>query len=151
MYKIQCDKNLISILSKVFSSLKINAEIKDFENEKNDISIIRSADNFTTNADYLIINSDDKSLMKKIKASKGKIITCGLSNRSTVTFSSLSEREAVMCVQRSFISSAEEKISPFELPFELCGKCFDEVSILMIMTAALLCGAEPSQLRKIYL
>ena len=151
MYSIQCDKNLINVLTKEFSNLKINADIKVFENKKTDISIIRSSENLNTDADYIIINSDDKTLMKKIKESNGKIITCGLSTRSTVTFSSISESESVMCVQRSIISPAGTKILPFELPFKCCGRCFDEVSILMIITAALLCGAEPSQLRKIYL
>ena len=138
-------------MENVFSSVGIEAEISIFSDEKPDISIMRTAEIFKNDADYLIINSDDKILMNKIKGSKGKIITCGLSNRSTVTFSSISESEAVMCIQRSFVCPCGIKISPFELPFKCYGRCYDEVSILMILTAALLCGADASQLSKIYL
>ena len=151
MFSIQCDENLLNILSNTLSSININAKIKTFTDEKTDISIIRSADNLSFNADYLIINSDDKSLMNEIKGVSGKIITCGISSRSTITFSSIDESDAVMCIQRSFDTPAGEKFSPFELPFKYFGKSYDEVSILMIITAALLCGAKPSQLRKIYL
>lgn len=151
MYKIQCDKNLMKVLVKFFSSLKIDAEITCFSENKADISILRNADKINVNADCLIINSDDKELMDRIKSSNGRIISCGLSTRSTVTFSSISDNDFVLCTQRSIFSLAKKKIPPFELPFKCIGKAYDEVSILMIITAALLCGAEVSQLNKIYL
>ncbi len=151
MFKIQCDKNLINVAKEVFSSLCIEADISVFSEEITDISIMRSQEKVNTKANYLIINADDKALINSISNTVGKVITCGLSSRSTVTFSSVLESEGVMCVQRSIVRLDGKKIPPFELPFKYYGKVFDEVSILMIITAALLCGVDVSKLNKIYL
>ena len=154
MFKLQCDKNLKKVIEKIFILKEIDAEITTFSNEACNICIIRSENDFEKNsmpkADYFIINSDDANVLKRIKGIKSKVITCGLSTRSTITLSSISDSRCVMCLQRSIFNLNGAKISPFELPFELCGIAFDEVSIVMVLTAAILCNSNVAQLDKIY-
>lgn len=155
MFKLQTDKNFRVILERFLKVSDITADVNDFNHARCDTCILRSCDDvpgkFFPDSQYLIINSDDTLLLNRIKDIKSKIITCGLSTRSTVTLSSISDRKYVMCFQRSVISLTGIKISPFEFPFEICGKFLDDVSILMLYTAALLCGADISLLNKIYL
>ena len=155
MFTIQSDKNFKKILMRFFEILNISVEISEFNDNESDICILRNDDdipnNFMLKSKYIILNSDDSELLKKIKNSDRKIISCGLSNRATVTFSSISENNGVICFQRSFYNLFSSKITPFEMPFELCGKIIDETSVLMIITAALICGADISLLKKIYL
>ncbi|MFA7637479.1 MAG: hypothetical protein WCX81_06925 [Monoglobales bacterium] len=150
MYKLQCDKNLVKVIGETFSLLDINADISCFSDQKPDITILRSHEEVINPADYIIANSDNTEIIASLKNYEGKIITCGMSTRSTVTYSSISEEGCVICIQRAIPTLSGEKIQPLEYPFEYTGKTFDEVSILMIITAALLCGADISKLKKIY-
>ena len=155
MFTLQSDKNFKKILTRFFEILNIHVEIAEFNTNKSDICILRNIEDlpnfFIPNSKYIIVNSDDPELLKKIKNSDGKIISCGLSNRATVTFSSIFEKNGVVCFQRSFYNLLSVKITPFELPFELYGKIIDETTVLMIITVVLVCGADINLLKKIYL
>ena len=100
-------------------------------------------------SEYVLINSDDKALISRIKNLKSKVVSCGLSTRSTATLSSISERKGVICLQRSLVNLNGKKYPQFEMPFELSGLLIDEVSIIMLIISALLCGADMSRLNKI--
>ena len=152
MITIQCDKNLGKIFLRLANSLNIQVKISDFSDNHTNIAIIRNSENTKTpSADYLIINSDDKTLANSISGKNCKIISCGFSNRSTVTISSITETECVLCLQRSLKSISGKTISPFELPIKLYGIKFDDVSIIMMITSALLCDVPVSALNKIHL
>ena len=155
MFNLQCDKNFIKVLNCFFELIKIPAIISEFSIFKSDICLLRNFEdtpkNFKPNTTYLILNSDDKKLPELIKHYENKIITCGMSTRSTVTFSSIYENSGVMCLQRAIRCLNSLEISPFELPFEVGGKIIDEISILMLITSALICGADVKTLKKINL
>lgn len=154
MYKIQCDKNFKKIIERYFNLLSIQAEITTYCSNSCDICIIRDEffpENYIPSSKYILINADDKNLIGRIKKSNSKVISCGLSTRSTATLSSISERKSVMCLQRSLTDLKGIKHPQFELPFELSGLLIDEISVIMIIVSALLCGAEVSQLNKIYI
>ena len=89
MIKLQCDKNLKKVIEKIFKLKEIDAEISLISDESCNVCIIRSENDFDKNtfpkAEYFIINSDDANVLKKIKDIKSKVITCGLSTRSTIT------------------------------------------------------------------
>ena len=152
MTKIQCDENLIKILNRLLSFLKTDVQTEIFSKKFADIAIVRTAaDAERVNAGILLVNSDDKNLTAALSGKNRKIITCGFSSRSTVTLSSVSEKCFVVCLQRSVKSISGKTLSPLEIPVELCGLEFDEISILMMITAALLCDIPASLLNKIQL
>lgn len=155
MVSVQCDKNLKKVLERFFYVVGTKAEVYSYSEKKSDICILRNYDDFNDDyipaAEYILINSDDKKLIKHVKGLKSKIITCGLSTRSTATLSSISDSKYVMCLQRSINSLSGKKLPPFEFPFEIKDTFFDDVSIIIIITAALLCDADVSQLNKISL
>lgn len=152
MITLQCDKNLCKVIQRLFKVLSLDVKISSFSDKPSDILLLRnSADFKSPDARCVIVNSDDKELIKKIKGTKNKVITCGFSTRSTVTLSSISDSEYVVCLQRSVKSISEKIISPFETPVLLDGLKFDDVSILMMITAAMMCDANPELLKNINL
>ena len=155
MYNLQCDKNFKKLLSYFFKTINTDVKINEFSNTPNDISFLRNIEdipeNYIPNGKYIVVNSDDKEILELIKGTENKIITCGMSTRSTVTFSSINEKYGVVCIQRSIKILNSSEIYPFELPFELCGKIIDEISLLMLLTGALICNAEINLLKKINL
>ena len=154
MFKIQCDKNFKKILERYFNIISLQAETSTFSKNSCDICILRDEffpEDFVPSSKYILINSDDKPLINRIKNLKSRVISCGLSTRSTATLSSISDGKSVMCLQRCLIDLNGKKHPQFELPFELSGLFIDDVSVIMLIITALLCGAEVSQLNKIYL
>lgn len=152
MFKIQCDKNFKKIIKRYFDLISIEADISEFSPTHCDICILRDEyfpKNFTPSGEYLLINSDDKKLINRIKNLKTKIISCGLSTRSTATLSSISEGKGVICLQRSLVNLKGEKYPQFEMPFELSGILIDDISVIMLIISALLCGADMLSINKI--
>ena len=47
-----------------------------------------------------------------------RTITCGVSPKDTITFSSKNEDEIVISLQRSIINLKDESIEPLEIPFK---------------------------------
>ena len=151
MITIQCDKNLKNIVEKIFIKLDTNTKISELSKNETDICILRERSDINPNSKILIVNSDNKNLLKNISGYTGKIISCGLSTRATVTFSSITEQGFVLCVQRSLTRLDGSILSPFELPIVLEDIFYDETSMLMMITTALICGANASQLKNIKL
>lgn len=152
MFKIQCDKNFIRIFQKSFNGLKIPAEITYFSNHKSDICILMDEffpENFIPTSKYVLINSDDTKLLNRVKDLKLKIVSCGLSTRSTATLSSISDDKKVVCLQRSLTDLCGNKIPQHELPIKLSEITIDDISVIMFTVSALLCGADASDLNKI--
>lgn len=51
-----------------------------------------------------------------------RVIACGLSSRSSLTLSSMGEREAVLCIQRQLLRPDGGTVEPQELPLPRMGE-----------------------------
>lgn len=65
---------------------------------------------------YLIFDSSNPCDIECAKISSGEVVTCGLCSRDSVTFSSLTEENCVMSIQRSISRFDGGKIEPCEIP-----------------------------------
>ncbi len=65
---------------------------------------------------YLICNSANYDDLELARKSGGEVITCGMSLRDSVTFSSFTEDRCVISVQRRLTRFDGSKAEPFELP-----------------------------------
>ncbi len=65
---------------------------------------------------YFICNSATEGDLKLAKKSCGEVITCGMSLRDSVTFSSFTYESCVINVQRSLRRFDGSKVEPFEFP-----------------------------------
>lgn len=68
---------------------------------------------------YLIFDSSNPSDIETAKNSGGEVITCGLSLRDSVTFSSLTEENCVISIQRSITRFDGKKTEPCEIPCKI--------------------------------
>lgn len=68
---------------------------------------------------YLIFNSSNQSDIEGAKKSGGEVITCGLSLRDSVTFSSITENNCVISIQRSITRFDGKKTEPREIPCKI--------------------------------
>lgn len=80
----------------------------------------------------VIIPSDNKELIQIMTDKKVDAVTYGFSDKSTVTFSSISEETAVISVQRSIKTADNKIIEPLDMP--VVNKNIDE-NLLLYMTA----------------
>ena len=67
---------------------------------------------------YFICNSADESDLSFAKKSSSEVITCGMSLRDSVTFSSFTDENCVISIQRSLNRFDGSKAEPFEFPFK---------------------------------
>lgn len=65
---------------------------------------------------YLICNSAAEGDLKLAKKSSGEVITCGMSLRDSVTFSSFTYENCVINIQRSLRRFDGRRVEPFEFP-----------------------------------
>lgn len=68
---------------------------------------------------YLIFDSSNPEDIQAAKNSGGEVITCGLSLRDSVTFSSLTEENCVISIQRSITRFDGKKTEPREIPCKI--------------------------------
>lgn len=72
-----------------------------------------------SNERYLVFDSSNQSDIRAAKTSSGEVITCGLSHRDSVTFSSFTEEDCVINIQRSVTGFDGKKIEPCEVPCKI--------------------------------
>ena len=94
-----------------FSSLLKRLSDTDCVILTGDISVIEK---IPENAD-IIVSSDNKDALKKLSSEKMNVITCG-GAKDTIGYSSNSDDEIVVSVQREILSLSEKKYEPFEIP-----------------------------------
>ena len=68
---------------------------------------------------YCILNSANLGDIETAKKSGGEVISCGLSLRDTVTFSSFTEDRCVISIQRPITRFDGRIVEPFELPLSV--------------------------------
>ena len=84
----------------------------------------------------IIASSDDERQLKSLAQAKIPVITCGLSSKDTITFSSKEEESAVISLMRSVKSIYGHTIEPMEIPISFPPKTDD--FILLAFTASLI-------------
>ena len=68
---------------------------------------------------YCILNSANSDDIETAKRSGGEVISCGLSLRDTVTFSSFTDDRCVISIQRPITRFDGRTVEPFELPLSV--------------------------------
>ena len=101
------EKNIENIKNIKFKIIVLNKGI-DNKNIKN----------ILLNAEYLILNSDINVKIDLIESLDLKVITYGFNSKSTVTASSVTEEEMLICVQRNIINIKGKKIEPQKINIE---------------------------------
>lgn len=86
------------------------------------------------NATYLVINSDIESNLNLLENMKATVVTYGFNTKASITASSVSEEEMLLCIQRSFQNKEKENIEPQEIKVPIC----ENVNCTMATTALLL-------------
>lgn len=69
------------------------------------------------NKPFIVIDVDNEKQMKKIVKSDYPVIACGISNKNSLTFSSIGSEKSVICLQRGF-TLFNKPIEPMEIPVE---------------------------------
>ncbi|MBE5040308.1 hypothetical protein [Ructibacterium gallinarum] len=88
----------------------------------------------------LILNGDKETDTTGIQLNGICLLTCGLSLRSTVTASSLSDDGFTYCLQRSIFTLEQNELSPQEFNVHWHKKPDDIYPYLALVTLLLLCG-----------
>lgn len=93
-----------------------------------------------SNSDYLLLNADLDDNFNLIENMNLKIITYGFNMKSTITASSISSEEILICIQREFVNIFDnivepqeikiinnENLSPYDIMYiESIGKIYDK-------------------------
>lgn len=122
------EKNIENIKNIKFKIIVLNKGI-DNKNIKN----------ILINAEYLILNSDINVKIDLIENLDLKVITYGFNSKSTVTASSVTEEEMLICVQRNIINIKGKKIEPQEINIEK-DIMLDNYDNMYIMCLAIIYG-----------
>ena len=101
------EKNIENIKNIKFKIIVLNKGIDN-----------KNINNILLNAEYLILNSDINVKIDLIENLDLKVITYGFNSKSTVTASSVTEEEMLICVQRNIINIKGKKIEPQEINIE---------------------------------
>lgn len=114
-----------------FSSLLKRLSDTDCVILTEDISVIEK---IPENAD-IIVSSDNKDALKILSSEKMNVITCG-GAKDTIGYSSNSDDEIVVSVQREILSLSGKKYEPFEIPLiKLSGETeYSAMAYVGIMT-----------------
>lgn len=95
--------------------------------------------------DYIaVLDSSDAGAKKMLEKSGMQAVTCGMSQKDTVTFSSIKADNAVIWVQRELQALDGSSIEPQELPVIL-SKPVGDYPLLASIAVLLLCGLKLSQ------
>ena len=97
------EKSIDNIKNIKFNAILINNTNSALKNKKIFYKIILSAR-------YLIINSDVDEILKNISSIEKVVISYGFNNKATITASSVSDDEMMICIQREFENIYGKKI-----------------------------------------
>jgi len=123
---------------------KIKFELSDsMSAEKTyDILILNEAppENISSaNSRHTIINADDKSIARSLKSRMTNIITYGFNKKTTVTASSVTSDNIVVCVQRALCSISGNKIEEQEFAVSSTDAGKFTYELLAAVSCALVC------------
>ncbi len=95
-----------------FEAVEIESPV--FLLKKNCIPDFRLPDNST-----VIAFSENEAQIKALKNCAGHVITCGFGKTDTFSYSSLSDEEVVVSLNREITAFSGKKIQPLEIPSEI--------------------------------
>lgn len=98
-------KNIDNIKNVKFKIIVLNKEL-----------INKNLESILLNAEYLIFNSDIN--VKLVENLNLKVITYGFNSKATVTASSITEEEMLVCIQRNIVDMYNNKFEPQEINIE---------------------------------
>ena len=87
---------------------------------------------------YLVINNDIEEILKAVSNLETIVISYGFNSKSTITASSVSDEEMLICVQREFDNIQRQKVELQEISIKKISK--NEYNSLGIATICLLYG-----------
>ena len=99
------EKNIDNIKNVKFKIIVLNKEL-----------INKNLESILLNAEYLILNSDIN--VKLVENLNLKVITYGFNSKATVTASSITEEEILVCIQRNIVDMYNNKFEPQEINIE---------------------------------
>lgn len=101
--------------------------------------------------DTIIVSEENTGKIPKNLISSANVITCGLSQKSAVTASSINDYGFVYCIQRGFFTGkcfGANLLLPQEFNITWNRKTDNINYCLETVTLMLLCGADPSDISK---
>ena len=99
------EKNIDNIKNVKFKIIVLNKEL-----------INKNLESILLNAEYLILNSDIN--VKLVENLNLKVITYGFNSKATVTASSITEEEMLVCIQRNIVDMYNNKFETQEIKIE---------------------------------
>lgn len=96
-----------------------------------------------------VLETDDTDAANIIADTGISAVTCGLSQKSSVTVSSITDTETVISVQRSIIDLFGNVIEPQEIKVAIGPECGHEYEAVSAATALLLSGITPQALENV--
>jgi hypothetical protein len=91
-----------------------------------------------------ICEENNLTALENFKYNNSAVITCGINNRNTITFSSISDSVLLATIQRSFIDISGNVISPCELKIYLSEK-YSPFAVMVAVAVLLLKGIVPQE------
>ena len=120
------EKNIDNIKNVKFKIIVLNKEL-----------INKNLESILLNAEYLILNSDIN--VKLVENLNLKVITYGFNSKATVTASSITEEEMLVCIQRNIVDMYNNKFEPQEINIER-NELLDIYDNMYIMCLAIIYG-----------
>ena len=71
------------------------------------------------NAKYLVVNTDITDSLDIIKDIPIKVITYGFNSKATITASSVSDDEVLVCIQRNILNEEDKTVEPQEIKIKI--------------------------------
>ena len=81
------------------------------------------------NTKYLIINSDIEDNLRLLENVKAIVITYGFNSKATITASSVSEDEVIICLQRSIKNKNSKNIEIQEIKYPIYNNSYSTMAI----------------------
>ena len=103
------EKSIENIKNIKFETIVID---RKFESEETLKKIVE-------NATYLIVNSDIEDNLELLENVKATVITYGFNSKATITASSVTEEEILICLQRSIEIKNGKIVEPQEISIKL--------------------------------
>jgi hypothetical protein len=91
-----------------------------------------------------ICEENNFTALENFKYNNSAVITCGINNRNTITFSSISDSVLLTTIQRSFIDISGNIVSPCELKIRLSEK-YSPFAVMVAVAVLLLKGIVPQE------
>lgn len=131
MKKVYCDKAIIKEFESVFKGA-------DVESVRNVYVLYEEKPKIIEKDSVLIVNGDNRKLLKSLEGTAGNVITCGMSGVSTFTFSSVNDGGCVLCLQRTVELFNGKLMHPQEIPVSLDETSAEPDRLILILAFAFL-------------